>query len=95
MAINVSEHALATVSEDAKKKWLDEVCNGAHSTSIDRLLSQPLAEDFKLQDASQFFSQVLPGAIAVAAVHTEFNSELEEHDLLDLLSSCFLNSVSI
>lgn len=65
MAINVREHALTAVSEDAKKKWLKEVCNGAHSTSIDRLLSQPLAEDFKLQDAAKFFSHALPGATAI------------------------------
>jgi len=65
VAINVREHALTAVSEDAKKKWLEEVCNGAHSTSIDRLLSQPLAEDFKLQDAAKFFSHALPGATAI------------------------------
>ena len=79
MAINICEYALTGVPEDARSKWLDEVCNGAHSSSIDRLLSQPLAEDFKLQDAPSFFSQALPGAIVVKRKQYLF-------DLLDTMT---------
>lgn len=63
--MNIKKYALGEVAERLQDGWVEEVFEGAHSTSLDALLSEPLPESFRLEEAPKFFSARLPGVLAV------------------------------
>lgn len=96
-AINVADTALATLETKQRSGFVEEVFQGHHWASLDKLLERPFDENLSLTNAAKWFSQQIPAVRSaltesMLGVHAQVCSDVTkgaDHYLELLKSECF------